>query len=249
MLSGISRDRNLIVSDLEKLDSLNDYEFYQLPKSMQLAFSTRPVRVTVLDDKSDYGVRFDLFERLNTGGVLLTPQEIRNCIFRGRLNDQIKELSKNIEFNDVVNLKLADQNNGTKEEFVLRFFAFFDNYTIFDHSVKDFLNDYMKVNQGKKIPDHKIRIFKETFKFIKKSMPSGINRGGRKVTPVNLYEAVAVGTALALTQNKSLPTDVLTDAVENSRLKRFITAATNSNRMVVGRIDFIKDRLLSNPLE
>jgi len=39
------------------------------------------LRISTLSDKSDKLVRFDLFERLNTGGVKLTDQEIRNCIF------------------------------------------------------------------------------------------------------------------------------------------------------------------------
>ena len=68
-------------------------------------------------------MRFDLFERLNTGGVLLTDQEIRGCIFRGPFNDFLERMSKNQHFNTVVRLKDLSEDDGTKEEYVLRFFA------------------------------------------------------------------------------------------------------------------------------
>ncbi|MEN2671089.1 DUF262 domain-containing protein [Herbaspirillum huttiense] len=87
ILSLINRPSLLKISGLEKLSALNDISYVDLPKSIQLMFMTRPIRVTVLNDKSDLNVRFDLFERLNTGGVSLTNQEIRNCIFRGPFNE------------------------------------------------------------------------------------------------------------------------------------------------------------------
>ncbi len=52
----------------------------------------------------------DLFERLNTGGVLLHDQEIRNCVFRGKLRDQLKELSKNEDYRKAVLVKAGEQS-------------------------------------------------------------------------------------------------------------------------------------------
>src|SRR5580658_15101 len=88
-------EQPLRLTGLEKLSSFNDKTFFDLPKSVQLAFQTRSLRVTTLNDKSDLLVRFDLFERLNSGGVKLQPQEIRNCVYRGAFNDILKRLSAN----------------------------------------------------------------------------------------------------------------------------------------------------------
>jgi hypothetical protein len=82
LLKKVNRPTPLTIEGLEKLSALNDQKHQPLPKSIQLLFATRPMRVTVLNDKSDLNVRFDLFERLNTGGVSLTNQEIRNCVCR-----------------------------------------------------------------------------------------------------------------------------------------------------------------------
>ena len=73
-----AKGSKLKISSLEKLSSLNGTRYEDLPKSLQVMFQTRPIRVTVLNDRSDNSVRYDLFERLNTGGVNLHPQEIRN---------------------------------------------------------------------------------------------------------------------------------------------------------------------------
>ena len=54
--------------------------FNDLPQDIRDGLIDRPVRVIVLNDKSDLQVRFDLFERLNTGGVELTDHEIRESV-------------------------------------------------------------------------------------------------------------------------------------------------------------------------
>jgi uncharacterized protein with ParB-like and HNH nuclease domain len=64
----------LVLSELEKLTDFNGKRFSDLPQSTQLQFLLKPLKVTTISDKSDLNVRFDLFERLNTGGVALTPQ-------------------------------------------------------------------------------------------------------------------------------------------------------------------------------
>ena len=105
ILSKVKRESSSKIKELEKLNALDQVVFSDLPKSIQLLFYTRPIRVTVLNDKSDLNVRFDLFERLNTGGVSLTAQEIRNCVFRGAFNEDIKKLSDSFTFQKAIKLK------------------------------------------------------------------------------------------------------------------------------------------------
>lgn len=85
---------------------------------------TRPIRVTVLNDRSDVGVRYDLFERLNTGGITLHPQEIRNCIFIGEFNDFLKRCAQNKAFREVIKLTSDAERSGSLEELALKFFAY-----------------------------------------------------------------------------------------------------------------------------
>jgi hypothetical protein len=123
-------------------------------------------------------------------------------------------------------------------------FAFFEEYKLFDHSVVDFLNDYM-ISKSKSGPKpNLIALFKETMALIATEVPGGIARGNRSITPLNLFEAVAVGTALALKTGKRMPAGRLKKIMGSNELKQFTTGATNSRRMVVGRIDYVRDMLI-----
>jgi hypothetical protein len=61
----------LTLVELEKLTKFVGLRFDDLPETLQQHFMTRPAKVITLSDKSDLVVRYDLFERLNTGGVAL----------------------------------------------------------------------------------------------------------------------------------------------------------------------------------
>jgi hypothetical protein len=237
----IGRKGPLRISDLEKVTSLNNSCYEDLTKPVQLMFMTRPIRVTVLNDKSDLSVRFDLFERLNTGGVSLTNQEIRNCIFRGKFNEILKTLSKGEDFLTAVKLKETAQQNGMAEEYVLRFFAYLDRHKEFEHSVKGFLNDYMKEHAANPPSPAKITLFRKSFAFLASAYPNGITRGQSSVTAANLYEALAVGVALAVRAKKVISIQKLKRLAENAELKKLTTGATNSRKMVLARINFVFD--------
>ena len=232
----------LTLKGLEKLTTFNGRKFSDLPKSIQLAFMTRPIRVTVLNDKSDMGVRFDLFERLNSGGVKLQEQEIRNCVYRGPFNDELKRLAQDTNFRQVIKLSEADRTNGTFEELVLRFFAFVENYGEFQHSVREFLNSYMEKSNQKMPSPGLLTVFSQTFKFLAKELPHGIVRGSN-ITPVNLYEAIAVGTALVFHKGNKPTSGLLSTLLKDIKLKELTTGGTNTRRMVVGRIELVRDQL------
>lgn len=235
----------LKLKQLKKLSTFNNKNFDELPRTIQLDFLLKPMKVTTLSDKSDMSVRFDLFERLNTGGVSLTDQEIRSCIYRGRFNDFIKQLTEYPNFRKTVVLTKSMEADGTREEFVLRFFAFLNNYENFDHSVVEFLNDYMlKTSKSNNFDYAKSeKLFKLVFDSLS-TLDTGISRK-QKTTPVNLFEGVAVGAALALQQKQSLNMQGIEEWMISDGLKAFTTASTNSRTKVKGRVEYCRDKFLA----
>lgn len=233
----------LKLQELIKLSAFNTCSFSDLPKTIQLEFLLKPLKITTLSDKSDLNVRFDLFERLNTGGVRLTDQEIRSCIYRGKFNDFIKEISKNENFKLAVKLPKERENDGTREEFALRFFAFLHNYKSFDHSVVEFLNSYMAESTKKFNYELNEKIFLNTFKELAK-IPGGISRK-RTTTPTNLFEAVAVGAALALNKKPKLNLKNINLWLNSDELTKLTTGATNSRLKVKGRIEYCLNKFIS----
>lgn len=238
----INLEGQLTLANLEKLDTFNGKTFQELPKPIQLSLLLKPLKITTLSDKSDLSVRFDLFERLNTGGISLTNQEIRSCVYRGKFNDFLKQCSDNIDFRTVVRLTEKQESDGTRDEFVLRFFAFYDKYEEFDHSVVDFLNEYMTASNKSFDYVLKEELFKKTFAALASIFPNGVHRAGRTKTPTNLYESVAVGAAKALNEVDQINSN--TDWVNEDEIRGLTTGATNSRARVAGRIEFAKQKFI-----
>ncbi|WP_289046386.1 DUF262 domain-containing protein [uncultured Olleya sp.] len=235
----------LKLKKLKKLSSFNNKTFKDLPRTIQLDFLLKPMKVTTLSDKSDMSVRFDLFERLNTGGVSLTDQEIRSCIYRGGFNDFVKRLTEYPNFKKTVVLTKSMESDGTREEFVLRFFAFLNNYENFDHSVVEFLNEYMMNTSKSNSFDYSANeaLFKSVFDTLS-ILEKGISRK-QKTTPVNLFEGVAVGAALAYQQKQPLNMEGIEEWMISDELRAFTTGATNTKAKVKGRIEYCRDKFLA----
>ena len=240
----------LVLSDLQKLTHFNGKTFESLPQNIRTHFETRPVKVVTLSDKSNAVVRYDLFERLNTGGVSLTPQEIRDCVYRGPFAKLLDDLSKDPNYKKVLVLTAQQQKDGTIEECVLRFFAFLHGYKKFEHSVQGFLNDYMQTATAKENHDADTKTFRGTMAALAKVFPDGLRRVGPReggTTSLILFEGVSVGAALALRTRGRLHTAGLKGWLGSAELRKYTTGATNDRAAVKGRIEFCRDRFLGKP--
>lgn len=234
----------LVLKGLEKLTLLEDRGFAALPRDIQTGLEDRPMRVIVLNDKSDLQVRFDLFERLNTGGIRLTDHEVRECVFMGEFINMLSDLADSDDFKTVVKLPASNWKDGTPAEYVLRFFAFNERYGSFEHSVKDFLNDYCEFGAANPDVSRRSFLFAQTFRFLAECFPEGI-KSRKGITPVNLFEGLAVGASLALTRRPDLAVPSTLDWVTSSDIKKVTTGATNSRARVTGRIELSRDHFLA----
>lgn len=232
----------LKLNGLEVLTEFNGSTFNGIPHTLKLKFNLRPIKVTTLSDKSDLKVRFDLFERLNTGGIKLTDQEIRACVFRGQFNDFLDEMASIESFNKVVNLPEARKNDGTKHELVLKFFAYFYDRDKFEHSVVGFLNDYMAAANTSFNYKKSRKIFEETFNQLADELPNGIKRGSRKNTPFNLFEAISIGAADVINEGLSIRGKKVSKWIEDIELTRLTSGATNSRKRLYDRITYCYNR-------
>ena len=235
----------LKLKGLDILSEFNGKTYENIPQSLRLKFTLRPLKITTLSDKSDLKVRFDLFERLNTGGIKLTDQEIRACVFRGEFNEFLSQLSKNKNFKSVVNLPKSNDFDGTWEELVLKFFAYFYNREKFVHSVVGFLNDYMQKSSLEFDYSASRNLFEKTFDELNKELPSGIRRGTRSITPINLYEAIAVGAADVISNGGTILDKNVAWWIDDKELTKLTSGATNSKKRLKDRINYCSQRFSS----
>lgn len=110
---------------LEVLDKLNGSYYKDLPSFLIRRLEERSIRCLRIDSTVDPQVKYDIFERLNSGAVKLESQELRNATCRGPFKDLVKKLVCNSDF--LLTCKLTPDSKRVKkmedEELVLRFFA------------------------------------------------------------------------------------------------------------------------------
>ena len=89
-------------------------------------------------------MKFEIFERLNTGAIPLNEMELRNCVYRGRYIELLKELAEDDTFTELVGLKKPDKRM-KDVELVLRFAAFYHStYLKYQSPMKRFFNQDME---------------------------------------------------------------------------------------------------------
>jgi len=145
------------------------------------------------DDNSSV---FYIFQRINTGGSPAQPQEIRNAIYQGSLNDLLRELDEHENWRRIY----GDRSNRLKDqELVLRFWALYRNDARYQSPMKEFLNRFMrsKRNLGQAAANAYRVDFIRAIDFI---MEAAGHRAFRPERTLNaaVFDAVMVGAARRL---------------------------------------------------
>jgi hypothetical protein len=236
-LLSIGKSGPLKLTGLKKLSQLNGITWADLPLDLRRYFGRQPIQVIALTDKSVQEVRFDLFERLNAGSLRLSPQEIRSCIYRGRINQFIERLSINPDLNSLLKLQEQNQSDATIAEQVLKFFAYKNDPKSFKGPVTTFLNDYM-VKASTNFDEAKEEdLFVKSVEHLS-AVCNGLpfKRLQTNITPLVQFEAclVAIGMILERGDVPKLPSS---GWIEDAELVESSTKGSNTTVKLRSRID------------
>jgi len=137
-----------------------------------------------------------VFERINTGGIRLSPQEIRNCVSLGPFIERVRELNKFLPWREV----FASQNNRAKdEELIVRFFAMYRDGDKYTRPMNGFLNKFSAAMNkvGKDELDKLADVFRNTIDKVHAAI--GV-RAFRIIRALNAaaFDAIMVGLAKRL---------------------------------------------------
>ena len=142
---------------LEELSELNGKKFSELEKTLQRTLKSCTLNSIILTKESQE-LKYEIFARLNQGSIRLKPQELRNCIYRGTLNNMIEEIAKNNRYlND---LFLENNKRKNYQEYILRFFAL-RNFNDYSSSMTKTMNNFMIKHQN--ADEQEIKEFKELY--------------------------------------------------------------------------------------
>lgn len=235
----------LVLTDLERLTSVNQFRFEDLSLLQQRRFKNRTLRMITLEPSTDLNTRFDIFERINTGSEIVNPSELRKGAFPGPFYEFINKCAQHTKFMQICRVPAKRRRRAEHEELVLRYFAYADHYNDFKHDVWSFLNDYLK--EKNKGFDHatKSREFEDMLRFVGANFPYGFAKSsGAKSTPRVRFEAISVGVHLALKKRPDLAQPDMSWLDSEAFQKHTTSHASNSAPRLRGRIEFVRDSLL-----
>jgi hypothetical protein len=154
---------------LEYLEHLEGKLFKDLEPAVRRRFHQTQIVVHVIDARSPYDLKFNIFKRINTGGTRLEPQEIRHCMAKHRARDVLKSLVQVPDFAGAIRLKKCERMED--RELALRFVAFrrliagggVEKYKS-DERFEDFLNAAMEdLDDTTAVPDSEIENLGRSF--------------------------------------------------------------------------------------
>lgn len=250
------------LTGLDALDELEGFSYSDLPPFLVRRLEERTIKCLRIDSTVDEQVKYDIFERLNSGSVKLEAQELRNAVSRGPFNDLIKELAKNGSFRKLLQIdtKHPEASNKVKKmedvELVLRFFSLCDdNYSTLKKGFKQFLTDEMdRMNKLDKIALGKMRRkFEVTIETIFESFGSEAfakyKYTGKEFEQMSKFNAAVYDAlAIAVSAKLDLRKPVLSQKSYEKFLKLFankkffdsVTGSVNDREKVITRIEMAK---------
>jgi hypothetical protein len=181
---------------------------------------------------------YHVFERLNTGGMTLTPQEIRNCINHGELTALLFSLKDNAVWRNIYgppNKRMKDQ------ELILRFFALLYDLENYERPMNEFLNNFMarKRNLAKEERAEITSTFEATVGAAYEALGDRAFRPERSLNAA-VYDAVMVGLARRLREPTAPDPEKIRTAygtlLENEEFQAAFRKATSDEENVKTRI-------------
>lgn len=190
--------------------------------------------------RNDTGM-FQIFERINTGGRTLKPQEIRNCVYQGKCNKLLFKLNRLKEWREILNLEDGDARMSDLE-LILRFFAMSDLRYREEADLKQinlakYLNQYMR--EKTEAADDEIEQMENKFIAMIKACKTAFGKSAFKNLKKNtdiftdkinpaIFDAVSVATLYALEKGVfNSDTDYTSRYIELLQNPEFMDAASH----------------------
>lgn len=209
-LQRLSSIRNFVVNktlkltNLEFLSQLNGKGWDELTGDLQRIIEESQVVIYKIMPGTPTDVKFNIFKRINTGGLVLEPQEIRHALFQGKPAEFVFELANCQEFKDATNNKIK-ANRMLDRDFVNRFLCFYlFGYENYVKELDSFMSRAMaSINEKAETELDKIRYdFKESMRLAKEIFGVEAFRKVYNDTKINppinkaIFDAISVQFAL-----------------------------------------------------
>lgn len=251
----------LVLDGCDIISQLNGLQFKDLDLSVRLALKRTPVRSVIIKKQSKGFLKYEMFKRLNTGGSILSSQEIRNCSLRmleggAKFYSNLQDFARLPSFETAVStLSDSDRDQKIDEELVVRYLALKNGRDLFKGSVRDWLDKYLEgilVDGADFDWDSELVLFKETFDLIADTFEQYAfvkYRDGRPIGALApaYFEAVTMGVLENLAQAADLDKYELHErvitALESDEFRSQTGPGANSRPKLARRIAIIGEAI------
>ncbi|MFC4116499.1 DUF262 domain-containing protein [Nonomuraea zeae] len=226
-------------------DDLKGLEYETLDDEQRRILDNTFIHATVVKYNRELGGDesvYSLFERLNTGGTNLYPQEIRVALYHGQLVELLRELNSIKTWRDIygpASERLKDQ------ELILRFLAFWKNEDNYKRPLKLFLNEFLSKHRDLEDldPEELRSVFTATCEVASSTLGRKAVRADAQVNAA-FSDAILIGIASRLTKGSISDTTGMVHArqqlLENEEFVSAIARATADEDRVARRLRLAK---------
>lgn len=248
-------DKNLKLKGLEFIHDFEDCGYDSLPRDLKRRIEETQITAYIIQPGTPTEVKYNIFKRINTGGLVLEPQEIRHALNQGKPATFVAQLANTIEFKDATQNKI-EADRMLDREFVTRFLLFyFNNYENYNSDLEYSMNTAMgQVNMKTEKELNQTRSdFIESMKLAKEIFGNWAFRISdlfpNRRKPINkaLFEVWSVSFAKLSPEKRNIlhtrKNDFMNASVELSKNKQFISSVsegTGKKQQVVIRFKLIE---------
>ncbi len=236
------------LTGLDENSPHNNLRFEDLDEASQRKLKQavlRAVNIRQLNPVGESTSAYHIFERLNTGGTPLKPQEIRNCVFRGGFNKLLKAANKDKNWRKILGKPYLDKHQ-KDVELLLRVFSLVNAGDKYEKPMKEFLNKEMiKHDSG---DTKKVKIFFNVFSEVTETV---VKKLGEKPFhlrgPLNVSALDSVMSVLIENHKKIESLDIkekYSELRNNKDFEEYTRYNTTDTKTVADRIDIVTKIIL-----
>ena len=257
-LTSISRylGNEFPLKGLTAYPELEGNRFFELDGRFQRHILNRTLRCIVILKDTHPQVKFDVFERLNSGSVKLNPQELRHGLYFGAAIELATKIVKSSELLQLLDIKVDKRMKA--EELVMRFIALNNNLQHYRKPLAGFINSF--VDENRNMPqseqDHFEELFNRTLAQVKslfgdlafkiyskrKIVESKFNAALYDAEMVAVAQLQASGHVFSI--SSATVTERLANLFSDEDFSRSISIATSDEQQVRLRINKMKSLLV-----